>query len=135
MRRTLEDDDVFSFNLSAFVTAARSVTLLMQVEFAHVPEFCSWYKNKQKSMLSKGDFSFFNEMRVATVHFNCVKPKIKVTIGIFESAENNMSTSTKAVEPFFKEYPKKNIDKRCEKISRYTNVLVDECEELFHNMK
>jgi hypothetical protein len=81
----------------------------MQVEFAHVPEFCSWYKNKQKSMLSKGDFSFFNEMRVATVHFNCVKPKIKVTIGIFESAENNMSTSTKAVERFFKEYPKRTL--------------------------
>jgi hypothetical protein len=39
MKSTVEDDKVYSFNLSAFVTAARSVTLIMNVEFAHVTGF------------------------------------------------------------------------------------------------
>jgi hypothetical protein len=84
MKLTLEDDKIYSFNLSAFVTAARSVTLIMKVEFAHVTGFDSWYKDKLKSMQSD-DFEFFNQMRRATVHINRVKPNKKVSIGIFES--------------------------------------------------
>jgi hypothetical protein len=72
-------------------------------------------------------------MRVATVHTNPVKPNKKVTIGIFESVEKNTSTSTKTVERFFVQYPKKKLDKHCEKYVRKLTKLVDECEKRFYN--
>ena len=84
MKRTLEDDKVFSFNLSAFVTAARSVTMIMNVEFVHVTGFKGWYENKQE-IIQSDDFDFFNKMRKATVHINRVKPNKKVSLAIFES--------------------------------------------------
>jgi hypothetical protein len=84
MKITLEDDKIFSSNLSAFVEVARSVTWIMKVEFAHAIGFESWYEDKQKSM-QYDDFEFFNEIRRAIVHINRVKPNKKVSIGIFES--------------------------------------------------
>ena len=65
----------FGFNLSAFVTSARSVTFLMRKEFQHVVGFEDWYTNKQKLMQSDNDFKFFNELRVATVHTQALHPK------------------------------------------------------------
>ena len=62
MKSTLEDDKVFSFNLSAFVTAARSVTMIMNVEFAHVTGFKSWYENKQE-IIQSDEFDFFNNSK------------------------------------------------------------------------
>lgn len=47
MKRSLEDDKIFSFNLSAFITAARSVTLLMKGEFSHATGFSTWIESKQ----------------------------------------------------------------------------------------
>lgn len=117
MKRTLEDDKVFSFYLSAFVTAALSIAHnFIQKEFKPIEGFDGWwYANKQKITRSD-DFRFFNTMRVATIHTNPIKPNKKVTIGIFESVDKNTSTSTKTVERFFVQYPKKNLDKRCENI-------------------
>lgn len=56
LKRNIEDDRIFSFNLSAFVAAARSVTLLMQKEFKHTPKFEDWYTNKQRFLLLQAGF-------------------------------------------------------------------------------
>jgi hypothetical protein len=43
MKKNVENDKIFSFNLSAFITAARSVTLFMQKESQNVMRFKDWY--------------------------------------------------------------------------------------------
>ena len=59
---------VFIANLNAFVSAARSVTLVMQEEFHSIAGFEEWYKDKQQSMKKDEEFRFFNKLRVDTVH-------------------------------------------------------------------
>jgi hypothetical protein len=71
---------------SAFVTASRSVTLLMQKEFQHTPTFEDWYANKLRLIESDNDFKFFNQLRVATVHTNTLRPNKKVGVSIVEPA-------------------------------------------------
>jgi hypothetical protein len=132
MNRTLEDDKIYSFNLSAFISAARSVIFFMQKEFKHIPGFVSWYKGKEESMRSDPDFKFFLEMRNTTIHVSRVTPNKKVTIGIFELANEPTSTSSKTVERFFTSYPEKKLDALCEKYLQNLTMLVDESEKLFH---
>jgi hypothetical protein len=59
---------VFMANLDAFVSDARSVTLIMQKEFASILRFKEWYSLKQNEMKNKSDFDFFNKLRVDTTH-------------------------------------------------------------------
>jgi hypothetical protein len=84
MKKNIEDDKIFSFTLSAFRTAARSITFFMQKEFSNDTGFNNWYKSKQKLMESDNNFTFFNEMRVATVHISRVMPNKKVSVSIVE---------------------------------------------------
>jgi hypothetical protein len=45
MKESIDDDEIFSFNLSAFLTAARSISLFMQREFIRSTlRFDDWYK-------------------------------------------------------------------------------------------
>lgn len=62
------DYTVFIANLNAFVSAARSVTLVMQKEFHSIAGFKKWYIEKQQSMNEDEEFKFFNRLRVDTVH-------------------------------------------------------------------
>jgi predicted P-loop ATPase/GTPase len=85
MKRNLEDDKIFSFYLSAFITAARSIIdNFMQKEFKNITGFTEWYQSKQE-IIQSDDFKFFNQMRVATVHTNRIKPNKEVYMGITES--------------------------------------------------
>lgn len=52
-----------AFYLSAFISAARSVTFIMQKEYAYVNGFREWWKNYDKSFLDK-----FNDLRVIIIH-------------------------------------------------------------------
>jgi hypothetical protein len=62
------DYTVFIANLNAFVSAARSVTLIMQKEFNSIAGFKKWYLDKQQWMAKNEEFKFFNTLRVDTVH-------------------------------------------------------------------
>lgn len=67
-KAALNEYIVFIANLNAFVSAARSVTLIMQKEFNSIAGFKKWYKDKQRSMKDDKEFEFFNGLRVDTVH-------------------------------------------------------------------
>ena len=43
MKESVEENNVFGYNLSAFLTAARSVTLFMQKEYSDKIGFDNWY--------------------------------------------------------------------------------------------
>ena len=68
MRRYKNDADSFRFVLSAFLSAARSVTLFMQKEYGSRPGFDDWYQQKQAELANDPDMKLFNEKRVITVH-------------------------------------------------------------------
>jgi hypothetical protein len=84
MKRNIENDKLFSFNLSAFVTSARSVSFIMQKQYSGHKKFSEWYKKEQNSFNCDNDFKFFNEMRVATVHTKALLPNKRVSVCIIE---------------------------------------------------
>ncbi|WP_152423079.1 hypothetical protein [Natrinema versiforme] len=55
----------FRFNLSAFLSAARSVTIYLQKQYTGQPEFDEWYEEKQQEMR---DSSLFEAMKEARNH-------------------------------------------------------------------
>jgi hypothetical protein len=44
VKQTANDWILFRSNLSAFLSAARSITLVMQKEYHQTADFASWYK-------------------------------------------------------------------------------------------
>jgi hypothetical protein len=58
----------FVYNLNAFLNSARNVTFTLQEEYANNPEFKAWYPQKQKEMKEDKLMSFFNDLRVVSVH-------------------------------------------------------------------
>jgi hypothetical protein len=84
MKESVEENNVFGYNLSAFLTAARSVTLFMQKEYSDKIGFDNWYKNKQRQMQADKEFKFFNRLRRATVHVNPVSHHKAISVSIVE---------------------------------------------------
>src|SRR5687768_10890451 len=63
----------FAFNLSAFVSAARSVTLVMKYQYKirrNTEESSSiWYRENVEEVLKRyEDAKFFNELRTKVIH-------------------------------------------------------------------
>lgn len=73
------DYTVFIANLDAFVTDARSVTLIMQTEFDSIKGFKEWYNVKQQEMKENSDFDFFNNLRRVTTHVHPFNAVSKIT--------------------------------------------------------
>ena len=53
----------FQYNLSAFLSAARSVTIYLQKQYAGEPEFDKWYSKKQEEMRNSPLFEAMKEAR------------------------------------------------------------------------
>jgi hypothetical protein len=90
MKQHAQDFRLCAFNASAFASAARSVTLVMQVEYSHDKEFKKWYKNKQDGMKPDPDFSFFNDQRIKTIHKTPMKPMGVIGMGPFTFSGNGV---------------------------------------------
>lgn len=57
------DSDSFRYELNAFLSAARSVTSLLQKEMARVPGFKEWWPDRQREMREDPAMKFFWELR------------------------------------------------------------------------
>lgn len=53
----------FGYELNAFLSAARSVTFLLQKEMSKVPGFSSWWEGQQSQLRSDRSARFFVELR------------------------------------------------------------------------
>jgi len=53
MKEHVMDREAFRYNLSAFLTAFRSVTFIMRKEYNKISEFEEWYRKKQIEMKKK----------------------------------------------------------------------------------
>ena len=47
MKQMCEDDKLFAYKLSAFLSAARTITWYMQKQYKHRDGFAQWYCQKQ----------------------------------------------------------------------------------------
>lgn len=90
MKRFSDDYTLCSFNASAFLSAARSVTLVMQVEYSHDEKFKKWYAKKQEEMTKDADFKYFNDQRVKTIHKEPVKPLLAISMGPITLSGNSV---------------------------------------------
>ena len=70
-----DDEDVFRSCINSFISAARSVTMVMEKETNKNPELLEWYKTETAEFATDPVMMFFNSQRVHTVHLGNVKPK------------------------------------------------------------
>jgi len=85
--------DFFQYNLSAFLSAARSITYFMQNEYCKTKGFDMWYANKQAHVLADKTMKFLNNKRVMTIHQKPVKPAAHVTVTASAKIGINVSAS------------------------------------------
>jgi hypothetical protein len=69
------DEDVFRACVNAYVAAARSVTMVMERESAHIVPLLSWYKEQTAVLGKQPLFRFFNQQRTLTIHRGIVRPQ------------------------------------------------------------
>lgn len=159
MKEMQSERDAFRYNLSAFLSAARSVTLIMQVEFDKVSGFRQWYAEKQTWMKSDQVMTLFNEKRTMTIHERSVNPHARIGIGISDtfclgdstsidiihadgtiergelepvpSHKLAQSESTQELRWYFDELPDKDVVSVCEEHLVKLDTLVAECESQF----
>jgi len=80
MKNTQSSRDAFKYNLSAFLSAARSVTFVMQSEFRRVSGFNDWYSQKQVETEGDDLMKFLKDKRNITVKQEPVRPRALVSV-------------------------------------------------------
>lgn len=60
--------DEFESNLQAFLSSARSVTLVIQKEYYKKSNFKEWYEDQQREMQADEMLRFFNRTRTVSIH-------------------------------------------------------------------
>ena len=76
--------DIFKYNLSAFLAAFRSVTMIMQNEFGEVPGFVDWYSVQEDRMKVDDRMKLLITKRTMTIHQKPVQPRALVSVSITE---------------------------------------------------
>ncbi len=159
MTLTQAERDTFKYNLSAFLSASRSVTLIMQKEYDRISGFKQWWSEKQGKMRHDDAVKLLNEKRVTTIHTQPVRPRAQVDITIKEHVTVSDSVSIvithadgtvdrRESEPtpppvpaktesniewrwYFDELPKKDVLTLCKDHVAKLDALVKECESRF----
>src|SRR5215207_3942563 len=93
MRENSSDRDAFKYNLSAFLSAARSVRWYLYREHENKPNFKQWWNSKEQWAGLKKDQNlsditdpvraanvFFDMTRNLTIHERSVRPRAKVDV-------------------------------------------------------
>lgn len=73
----LRDEAIFRSCINAFISAARSVTMVMEKE-CEALEMADWYKYQTTKLGESDLFRFFNDQRVYSIHKGVVQP-IKIS--------------------------------------------------------
>ena len=150
----------FKHNLSAFLSAARSVTLIMQNEFDKIDGFKEWYIRKQNQMSTDPGMHLMNKKRVMTIHQKPVKPRGQIDVSVKEiititehvvAVLTHKDGTVERIEPkqsshplpsqseteiryrwFFEEIPNKDIITLSREYTLKLESIVRECESKFH---
>jgi hypothetical protein len=87
------NEDILRSCINAYISAARSITMVMEKESAVYPDLLAWYKEQTTELGKLPVMRFFNEQRIHTIHRGNVKP-ISHTLPIW-----NMVVDGKKREP------------------------------------
>jgi hypothetical protein len=150
MTKCFESDDKFTFNLSAFLSASRSITWYMQRQYGKKQGFSDWYCRKQTDMSADTELDYLNKARVEDVHKEYVKTGTTKILHhstdayLVKDGETQNIESLKQVkeeptwqpEPtivkrFFHNFGKVEVIPFCEKQLKKFSATIDECERLF----
>jgi len=148
MKQTFEDDSSFSYNLSAFLSAARSITYHMQKQYKCRTAFAEWYCQKQREMSADSELKCLNNARVENVHTETVQTgatrgltlSLDVIIGsgltpdkerVKETASEPPRQSSRITVRFFPDLKEGDIVGFCERQFSKYEELVKECEARF----
>lgn len=158
MIESQSERDAFKYNLSAFLTAFRSVTLLMQKEFKNHLGFADWYEIQQGRLKADDKMKLLNTKRTMTIHQQPVQPHARVSVSITEHISLSESVSvvlthkdgtverydTPPPEPppapaegkttiqwrwYFEEVPDIDVVTVCEECMAKLETVVSECEQ------
>jgi len=77
--KSVNEQNKVRANLDAFVTTARSITLVMQKEFSKNPKFKEWYESVKKEMMDDEIFQFFINLRNVSVHEKTVINTVRIS--------------------------------------------------------
>jgi hypothetical protein len=162
MKQTANDWMLFKFHLSAFLSAARSITLVMQKEYAHTAGFESWYERQQEEMRKDGLLTFFNNLRVTSIHIKQVQPRVRFSLPVADlfsmpsgstivmgdknegiyltnaSVAEVAATDVAKIRPdqrwLFDEKPDEDVITLCERYLSSISTLVYKCREKFETV-
>lgn len=149
IKQAFEDDNTFSYNLSAFLSAARSITWYMQKQYAHCNGFAKWYCQKQIEMPTDPELGYLNNVRVEDVHREPIRTgatrqvtmstdAVLVKEGALEAEQAKevehsppTQSSPKTVRRFFPKFGHVDVIEFCEKQLTKLTMIVEECENRF----
>ncbi|MDD5510536.1 MAG: hypothetical protein PHI12_06995 [Dehalococcoidales bacterium] len=145
MKQTFEDDDCFSYNLSAFLSAARSITYHMQKQYKRRSGFTEWYCQKQIGMSADSELQYLNNARVENVHKETAQTgatrertvSLDVIIGevtpqkeqVEEAVSEPPTPSSYPTARFFPDLKDGAVIEFCERQLVKYEELVEECEQ------
>jgi hypothetical protein len=99
MMEHYHDCSRFRYSLSAYLQAARSITLMLQAELAHRGGFAKWYAPWQKKMAENADLKLLNSERVRVVHQEALVPASSMFFGAFELGREKTGFSGFPLDP------------------------------------
>lgn len=153
MSGAADDRDAFRFNLSAFLSAARSVTWVMQKQYAHSQSFSEWLTKKQAEMSANGLMQYFVEQRNQVTKQRAITSSFPVNI-YFDQEENKalsiyfIDGTGKTAQPlnidrvpmnapgclyYFKDFPEKDAVSLCQDYLNEVERIVSDWESRFPN--
>jgi len=122
---------IFSYYLSAFLSAARSITFALNYEVGKDHEFKIWYSKKQDLTKNDAIFSFFNSLRAETIHQEGkIKFRRKISLGVIEA---DVKQPDRQIEMYFddKQWTERDGIEMCNEYFNKLSALVDSAEKLF----
>jgi len=84
MRESNLDKTQFIFYLDAFLSTSRSITFVLQKEFAHNSKFKCWCSKKRGEMKADEDMKYFADMRDVSIHEGSPETQTIVTVSSIE---------------------------------------------------
>lgn len=145
MKKTFGDtSDEFYFNMNAFLTASRAITLYMQKQYKKCNGFAEWYCPRQIQMSNDSDLQFLLKMRNQIIHRNPVDTITELVCYSPGLIINNADSEEEIDRKFdalpdpeinvyrrFFEKTGEEIIEFCETQSNKLTSFVDECESMF----
>ncbi len=153
MNRVCLNPDHFRYTLTAFLSASRSITQIMQAEFSNEVDFPEWYKQKQEELQKDSALKYLHAQRRLSYH---ARPILQYPIGITEQITegkrvNAFLTGTGGtlvhstfldhprllpstdVKYFFDDIPEKDVIIICQDAVNTLGKIVEECEIKFRD--